>query len=191
MKRLFVYRQIAILAAGLLPALAAAVLAEWRLLAYFGLWTAVWLLLQKGETVAKTADYIPSGYGDYLLALNCLLLAMAAWYEVATGLLLTGMLATIAAWDLSRFYHRLQQVPRLEQAAQLIQTHLNQLLAALLGGLLISLAALFIRYELRFGWGVLLILLLVLAFSRVFHLLGLETWSMVGGRRPREHPSEE
>ncbi len=175
MNQIKTYQPILILIAGLLPAVGAGLVAAWPLLAWWGVWTAVWLLLFWGERVAKTAEYIPDSYANYLLAAGCLLLAYGAWLDVAAGWLLGGMLTTLAAWDLDAFWRRLQRVARIEQADQLIGSHLRQLALTLMLGLVFSLVALFVRYELRFGWGLLIILLLIIAFGRVFHLLGLET----------------
>ena len=159
--------------AGGLSALGAALAAEWALLLWFGLWTAVWVMLLIGERGEKTAVYIPQTYANYLLVVGCGLLAYAAWLEVAAGWLLAGMITTLAAWDLDAFQRRLRQPTRVEQSELLIQAHLRQLFVALLGGGLLSLVALLVQFQLRFGWGLLLVLLLILAFSQLFRLLGI------------------
>jgi hypothetical protein len=186
MNQIKTYQSILILLAGLLPAVGAGLEAAWPLLAWWGGWTAVWLLLLWGESGVKTAEYIPDGYANYLLAAGCFLLAYGAWLTVAAGWLLGGMLTTLAAWDLDAFGRRLQRVARIEQADQLIHTHLRQLALTLMLGLVVSLVALFVRYELRFGWGLLIIFLLIIAFAQVFRLLRMDTWTVSGGQRPNK-----
>ncbi|MFO7538858.1 MAG: hypothetical protein R6X32_12505 [Chloroflexota bacterium] len=167
MKQVAIYQQGAIVSAGVLPLIGAFLQSEWVLLLLFGMWPVVWLLLMWGEGKEKTAVYIPADYPNYLLVLIVLLLAYGAWLDVAVGWLLGSMLAALAAWDLEAFQKRLRRATHIEQEAQIVQHHLRRLLAALTLSLLLGTAALLLQFELRFGWGLLLILFVVLSFNQV------------------------
>jgi hypothetical protein len=171
MNQIKIYLPGTIVLAGLLPAVGAAVAGEWRLLVFYLLLTAVWLLLLWGERVEKTAAYLPADYANYLLVLIALLLVNGAWLDVAAGWLLGGILFALAAWDLDAFYRRLGRASRIEQETQVVQNHLRRLLTALGLGLALSAAALLLQYELHFGWAILLVLLLMFAFGRVIATL--------------------
>jgi hypothetical protein len=171
MKRMSSYQLVAILLAGLLPMVGAGLVAEWGLLFLFGLWTAVWLLLIWGEGMAETAVHIPPTYANYLFLVAALLLAYAAWLDVAAGWLMGGILFALAAWDLDAFQRRLRYATRIEEEDHFTRIHLRRLLTALVIGLGLSTAVLFIQFELRFGWGVLLVLLLILAFHQIISSL--------------------
>jgi hypothetical protein len=171
MNQIKTYLLTAILLAGLLPAVGAGLAGEWLLLFFCVLLPGVWLLALWGEEREKTAVYIPTHYPNYLLILTALLLAFGAWLAVAAGWLLGGMVAGLAAWDLDAYYKRLRRVPHIEQEAQLVQTHLRRLLVALGLGLGLSAAALLLQYELRFGWAILLVFLVILGFGRMIGTL--------------------
>jgi hypothetical protein len=171
MNQIKIYLPGTIILAGLLPAVGAGLVAEWRLLVFYLLLVGVWLLVLWSGEREKTAAYIPTDYPNYLLVLTALLLAYGAWLDVATGWLLVGIVAALAAWDLDAFYKRLRRVTRIEQEARLVQNHLRRLLVALGLGLGLSAAALLLQYELRFGWAILLVLLVILGFSRMISSL--------------------
>jgi hypothetical protein len=162
----------AIIMAGLLPALGCGLVGEWGLALLFLLLAGGWLLLIRYKaTVAEIEILAGFEPAPYALVLNVVLLVYAAWLGVAAGWLLLGLAAIIAAWDLDAFQQRLRRATRIVQERQLIQTHLRRLLWALALGLGLSGMALLIQYEMRFGWGLLLILLAIFGFSQIIRTL--------------------
>ena len=97
------------------------------------------------------------------------LVALAAW-AVLGGLApawgLAGLLAALAAWDVSAFGARLGGEARVVGERALWSGHLRRLGAALAAGLALGAAALLLRVEIGFGWALALGIVAVVALSR-------------------------
>ncbi|MBN1219770.1 MAG: hypothetical protein JXM69_12645 [Anaerolineae bacterium] len=97
------------------------------------------------------------------------------WQGVAIGWLLFSLVATLAAWDLAQFTHRLQGVGQIEEKARLQRTHLQRLLVVAGLGLLAGGVALSFQIKLDLGWIILLGLLTVIGLGRVIARLQRES----------------
>jgi hypothetical protein len=163
---------VAVMLAGLLPAAGCVLIGEWGLALCFLLLAAGWLLLASFPLQAAKISFLAElELAPYALALNVVLLAYGAWLGVADGWLLLGLAAIIAAWDLHAFQQRLGRATRIEQEQRLVWTHLRRLLLALGLGVGLSGLMLLAQFEMAFGWGLLLILLVILGFSQVLRTL--------------------
>jgi hypothetical protein len=93
--------------------------------------------------------------------------ALGAWQGVPSGWMLAGLTAALAAWDLDHFAERLSGAGVVTQYAELTRAHLRRL--AIVGGmgLLLSGIALVGRFELTFGWTILLAALAIVGVSGV------------------------
>ena len=85
--------------------------------------------------------------------------------------LLIGLLAVLAAWDLSRWMALAGRAQRLEDEALLAGTHARRLGGVLLVGFLLSLLGINLQIKITFGWAFLLALSLILALSRLVSFL--------------------
>jgi|GEM_PF-1587712 hypothetical protein len=81
--------------------------------------------------------------------------------------LLIGLLATLTAWDLSRWMALAGRAQRLEDEALLVGMHARRLGGVLLAGLLLSLLGINLQFRIIFGGAFLLALSLILALSRL------------------------
>ncbi|HWQ12367.1 MAG TPA: hypothetical protein VNL77_06180 [Roseiflexaceae bacterium] len=92
--------------------------------------------------------------------------ALGALSGLPPGWGLAGVVAALAAWDLSGFQQRLAAAGRVVDEPALWRAHLR-LLAAVAGlGLALGTAALLVRTELSFGWALLLGLIAAIALAR-------------------------
>jgi len=100
------------------------------------------------------------------------LASAGVWLGYVAPLLLAGLVAALAGWDLSRFARRLAGAGRVEGLPGLVRAHLRRLLAALGLGLLLGLAALEIQITLSFAAALLLAACAILGLSRAVRALG-------------------
>lgn len=91
------------------------------------------------------------------------------------GVILVGMAASLAAWDLDHFLHRTHGVKRIDEAAALERSHLLRLGAVLAVGALLAAAALLLRLNFSFGIFFLIGLLAIIGLSRAIIFLK-RTW---------------
>ncbi len=87
------------------------------------------------------------GLGLYVAAA-----ALGTWFGAGPGWMLAGVLAALAAWDLGLFAQRLRSVDRILGQEDMQRRHLLRLLLAEGAGLLLAVAALLLRLQLRFLW---------------------------------------
>ena len=78
------------------------------------------------------------------------------WQELPAVWMLAGVVAALAAWDLARFDERLRTAGAIPRRAELTRAHLRHLALAAAAGLLLGGIALGVRFELTFGWVVLI-----------------------------------
>ena len=125
----------------------------------FGL---LWLLGQR-----RGVKWIPS--------LGLLLFTGAAaiglWMMLEPGLMLLGMIATLAAWDLENFLQRVEGAERVNHRNDLERKHLRRLLVVEGSGTLLAVAALSFDVNFGFGSALLLGLLAVIGLSRTIGFL--------------------
>ena len=102
------------------------------------------------------------------------LAAFGAWQELPAGWMLIGLVAALAAWDLSHFAARLRDAGALTPPAELTRAHLRRLAVVAAAGLLLGGIALGIRVELTFGWAILAAALAIIGLSSLIRLSGRE-----------------
>ena len=103
------------------------------------------------------------------------LAAFGAWWGVISGWMLLGVVAALAAWDLSHFAARLRDAGALTPPAELTRAHLRRLAIVAGAGLLLGGIALGIRVELTFGWAILAAALAIIGLSRLLRAGGSES----------------
>ena len=103
------------------------------------------------------------------------LAAFGAWWGVISGWMLLGVVAALAAWDLSHFAARLRDAGALTPPAELTRAHLRRLAIVAGVGLLLGGIALGIRVELTFGWAILAAALAIIGLSRLLRAGGSES----------------
>ena len=114
---------------------------------------ALWLVgWQRGWTWTNTLALV----GNVSMA------ALNVWLGSAPLVLLFGVVATLAAWDLFSFSMRLRHAPQIIGEAALIKGHLQRLGMVIGIGLLLGIMALTVRLGLSFGWALGLTLLVAL-----------------------------
>jgi hypothetical protein len=95
------------------------------------------------------------------------LAALGAWQGLTAGCMLLGVVMALAAWDLGHFAVRLRAAGALPPPAELTRAHLRQLAIVAATGLLLGSIALGIRFELTFGWALLIAALAIIGLSRL------------------------
>jgi len=142
-------------------------------LVWGGMWVSGMLrqIRQKAEEESPEArrpsrPEIPSGAASSALLGYALLALAGVWSNVWPGWLLVGMVATLAGWDLEYFVYRLRYVRDETVISALSGAHLRQLGWVAAAGLLLGSAALILRYNLNFGWAVLVTLAAVYGLTR-------------------------
>jgi len=88
--------------------------------------------------------------------------------------MLIGVVAALAAWDMSHFAVRLRDAGTGTQLAELTRTHLRWVAAVVGTGLLLGGIALGIRVELAFGWAIVAASLAIIGLSRLIRSGGKE-----------------
>ena len=88
-----------------------------------------------------------------------------------SGLMLVSLAATIAAWDLDHFSHRIRTVQRVEEVNSLEKIHLVRLGTVLGAGTLLGAAALLVRVQFSFGVAFALGVVAIFGLSRAIIFL--------------------
>ena len=139
--------------ATLVLALGCAARAFWGGMMVSVLLGALWLVgWQRGWTWTNTLALV----GNVSMA------ALGIFVGSAPLVLLFGVVATLAAWDLFNFSVRLRRAPRIVGEAALIKAHLQRLGLVIGAGLILGALALTVRFGLSFGWALGLTLLVAL-----------------------------
>ncbi len=100
------------------------------------------------------------------------LAAFGVWLGVVAGWMLLGVVAALAAWDLSHFAARLRRAGAITPPPGLTRDHLRRLALVAAAGLLLGGIALGIRVELTFGWALLAAALAVIGLSSLLRAGG-------------------
>ncbi len=95
------------------------------------------------------------------------LAALGVRLELSAVWMLFGVVASLAAWDLVRFWRRVAHTKLSGQEPSLQHPHFQRLLMVSGLGLLLGGAALSLQINLNFGWAVLLGLLMTISLSWV------------------------
>jgi len=98
--------------------------------------------------------------------------ARGIFLDMPTGWLLLGVVATLSAWDLDHFIRRLKQARPVEKALDLERRHLKWLTIIAGVGLVLGGIAIVLEVKLKFGWMLILGMVLILSLSRLIELLG-------------------
>ena len=101
--------------------------------------------------------------------------AFGVWQSVSAGWMLFSIVATLVAWDLSLFVHRLEQAKRIAAERELKRVHLQRLLGVAGLGFLFGGIALRLQLELNLGWGIFLGLVVIVGLSRIIGFLRRES----------------
>jgi hypothetical protein len=96
------------------------------------------------------------------LAGNVSMAALGILAGSAPIVLMLGVVATLAAWDLFSFSTRLRRTPQVVGAAALVGAHLRRLGMVVGVGLLLGVLSLTVHFGLSFGWALGLALLVAL-----------------------------
>jgi len=91
--------------------------------------------------------------------------AYGVWSGAAAMLMLAGIVAALAAWDLAYFERRIRHARRAADRRALIRSHVWRLSIALGAGFVLGWFSLGARIELDFGWLLLLGLIALLGLS--------------------------
>lgn len=105
------------------------------------------------------------------------LAAFGAWQGLPAGLMLLGVVAALAAWDLGHFAARLRDAGAITPPSELTRDHLRRLAGVAGAGLLLGSIALGVRVELTFGWALLAAALAIIGLSRLIGAGGHEEQS--------------
>jgi hypothetical protein len=127
---------------------------------------ALWLLGQRSGL-----KWVPS----LGLLLFIGLTAIGLWLTLSAGLMLLGMIATLATWDLESFLQRMEGAERVDHRNDLERRHLRRLLMVEGLGILLTFAALSFNVSFGFGSALLLGLLAMVGLSRTIGFLRRES----------------
>ena len=89
--------------------------------------------------------------------------------------MLSGLIAALAAWDLHHFDMRLRAAGAIAPPEGLERAHLRRLALVAGAGLLFGAIALGVRFELTFGWALLVGALAIIGLSRLLRAGGSES----------------
>lgn len=89
--------------------------------------------------------------------------------------LLFGLIAALAAWDLSAFARYLDDVTDVRNGAELIKSHLERLGTVAGPGWLLGAVALGVRFDFDFIWALALGLIVIVSLSRAIGRMGGES----------------
>jgi hypothetical protein len=103
------------------------------------------------------------------------LAAIGLWQQLTSGLMLLGIIAALAAWDIDDFHQRMKGVERVDQREGLERKYLQRLLIVEGSGALLSVAAVSLSVTFSFGSALLLGLLAVIGLSRTIGFLQRES----------------
>jgi len=93
-----------------------------------------------------------SGWAASVMLVCCVgATAFGILLGVQAGYILLGLVASLSAWDLDRFYRRIKSFEQVANEAEMERRHLLMLLSVDLLGLLLAGAALVIRTKIAFG----------------------------------------
>jgi hypothetical protein len=95
------------------------------------------------------------------------LAAFGVWQGLPAGWVLIGVIAALAAWDLSHFAAHLRSAGAIAPPTELMRAHLRRLAVVVAVGMLLGGIALGIRVELTFGWALLAAALAIIGLSRL------------------------
>ncbi len=91
------------------------------------------------------------------------------------GLMLLGMIAALAAWDIDHFQQRMEDVVRVDQREDMERKYLRRLLIIETSGALLAFTAVSLTVTFSFGSALLLGLLAVVGLSRTIQFLRRES----------------
>jgi hypothetical protein len=140
-----------------------------------GLWTwtlfilglaALWLLGQR-----RGLKWVTSL--ELLLYIG--LAAVGLWQQLTFSLMLLGIIAALAAWDIESFHQRMEGIERVDQREGLERKYLQRLLIVDGAGALLAVAAVSFTVSFSFGSALLLGLLAVVGLSRTIRYLRRES----------------
>lgn len=97
------------------------------------------------------------------------------WQELSFALMLLGMIAALAAWDMDYFQQRLEDVERVSQREVLERKYLQRLLIIEVSGAILTFTAVSLTVTFSFGSALLLGLLAVIGLSRTIRFLRHES----------------
>jgi len=100
---------------------------------------------------------------------------VGTWLGVSPGWLLVGLVAALAAGDVTHFGQRMRQAGQVEPESRLWRTYRQRLLIVAGLGLVLGGVALSLQFNLSFGWGMFLGLVTILGLSRVIGVLRRES----------------
>lgn len=103
------------------------------------------------------------------------LAAIGLWQKLAPGLMLLGILAALASWDIENFQQRVEGVERVDHRDDLERKYLQRLLIIEGSGALLAVAAMSLTVTFSFGSALLLGLLAVVGLSRTIGFLRRES----------------
>jgi hypothetical protein len=148
---------ISIVAAALLPAIGYAQSARWLGALLCVLVGAAWIAGARGNLgwAAAAGFLLLVGFSGF-----------GALTGVPPGWGLAGVVAALAGWDLSAFAGRLARAGRVVDEALLWRAHLRRLALTLCAGAVLGALPLLVRFELSFGWLLVLGVVAVVALSR-------------------------
>jgi len=125
----------------------------------------VWLYAQRLEW---------SGIGTFGLVFFVMTAARETFMDMKPGWLLVSVIATLMAWDLDYFLHRLRQAGRVEKQAELELNHLKRILTVAGLGLLFGGAALIVKLKFHLIWILLLGAVSLYCLYKLIDLLNSE-----------------
>jgi hypothetical protein len=103
------------------------------------------------------------------------LACIGSWLNLSPELMLLGVIATLAAWDLENFLRRMECAERVDQREDMEQKHLRRLLIVEGSGALLAVGALNLKVNFSFSSALLLGLIAVVGMSRTIGFLRRES----------------
>ena len=101
--------------------------------------------------------------------------ARGIFLDISAGWFLLGTVITLCAWDLDSYLNRLRRAGRVEKMDYLEQHHLYRLMIVSGLGLLLGGIPLVVRMEMKFGWILFWVMVLVIGLSRLIEMLNRES----------------
>jgi hypothetical protein len=97
------------------------------------------------------------------------------WQGLSYGLMLLGLIAALAAWDMDSFQQRMEDVKRVDRREDMERKYLRRLLVIEASGALLAFTAVSLTVTYSFGSALLLGLFAVIGLSRTIRFLRRES----------------
>ena len=138
------------------------------------MWNWVLLIIAFGILLLFGQRFKWGWTASFVLVFFVIAAARGVFLDISSGLLLLIVVFTLSTWDLYHFDLRLRQAGKVEKALELERSHLKRLITVAGSGLFLGGIPIVVELKLKFGWMLLLGMVVIISLSRLIILWGRE-----------------